>query len=372
MLDRLLQIVASRVDRPIAEAIRADRVICIDDTQFPRRGALCLVFLNDEREPGLVIKAGPLAALRRRGAKSLYEIEIDNLERLRERAINRDLPAAPEPIGFWEEGGWAVAAQTGLPGSLMKNVSGRALFRGVARERTFDRVLSWWGHFQRSFGVERRRIDEPLYNQIVRAPLTEFLRHFRTDPDERESLNRRFGVERGLMGLELPFMVRHGDFCPANVVLHGDSIALFDWEFPIEPQFPLFDLFHFFSACRYPHRGLRGESSHFESFREVYWGDGDFGRSVGARLSAVCADYGVPRQALGDLFLLSLVEIANLKYDGLMEIRETIPADTGAAPVTWESAGGTDKNAPFFCVTGSVVQTVRQVVRRGLPPMFGS
>jgi hypothetical protein len=368
MLDRILRGVMERLEPERRRSVDPARVVALDDSQGPRRGCLLLLFDAASDAPVLIAKGGPLAAARMRGGKSIYEIEFENLQALQRMGMNDSAPGTPEPLGLWRDDELLVTLQAGLPGRLLKNVPGPELFRPDALAPTLDAVLDWWERLQRLCGVQRAEVTEGFYETRILRAVDGFRRRFALEPDEIEFLERRFLDERRLAGLELPLMAQHGDFCPANMVQQGNRIAVFDWEFPLRHRLPLFDLFHFFGSLRFPFGGPRGESTHFASFVEVFWGEGYFQRALRERLRAICAAHAVPETAVEDLFLLALIRIANLKYEALVEIFGAPRA--ADAPTAWEAAGGTDKDVPFACIRDGVFENLRHVVRAGLPPLL--
>ena len=216
-------------------------------------------------------------------------------------------------------------------------------------------------------------LDEAVYRERVTEQLDAFQRRFAVAPEERAFLDRRLRDERGLLGLDLPLFVRHGDLCTANMVQLRGGVGVFDWEFQLKHELPLFDVFHFFASLRYPFRGPRRESSHFESFVAVYWEENRMRREVFRRLDGLCERHGIPRQALGDLFLVSLIQIANLKYEGFTELYGSSRADSlpnrpaGAGELPWRNIGGQDKNVPFACIKDGAFENTRYIARNGLP-----
>jgi len=368
MLDRILRGVMERLEPERRESIDLSRVVALDDSQGPRQGCLLLLFDGESDAPGLIAKGWPLAAARMRGGKSIYEIEFENLQALQRIGMNEAAANTPDPLGLWRDGDLLVTLQSGLPGQLLKNVPGRTLFGADALDATLSAVFDWWEQLQRLFGVQRVRVTEGFYETRILRPVDDFRQRFSLERDEVDFLQRRFLDERRLAGLELPLMAQHGDFCPANMVRQGGRVAVFDWEFPLRHRLPLFDLFHFFGSVRFPFGGPRGESTHFASFIELFWGEGYFQRALRKRLRAVCAAHGVPSQGVADLFLLALIRIANLKYEALVEIHGT-PEVTDEKPA-WEAAGGTAKDVPFAHIRDGVFENLRHVVRVGLPPFL--
>jgi len=149
---------------------------------------------------------------------------------------------------------------------------------------------------------------------------------------------------------------------------------VFDWEFALERKLPLFDLFFFFASTRFPYSGRRGESGHLESFVELYWGESYLARKVRAALDLVCRRYEVPRECIADLFVIALVEVANMKFDAQLEGNgmadefglKGSPTDEDKLR-QWNKFASPDKDAPFACIRGGVFQNLRHVVRHGTP-----
>jgi Ser/Thr protein kinase RdoA (MazF antagonist) len=354
-------------EHPEAEA-RADRVVSFDVTNRKIDGCCYLFFGADGRSPRLVAKAARTAA-----GRAVFEIEHDNLRGLAARGMNAERPTVPTALGRWREGDTLITLQSALDGALLKNVPGPSLFAPAALGPTLDGVLGWWEHFQTRMGTREETLGDDAYAALVRAPVASFLRRYRTGTRVAALLEERFETRAALRGTRLPLMVRHGDFCAANMVLQPHGIGVFDWEFPLVHQTPLFDLFFFFASVRFPYSGRNGESSHFESFEAVYWGDSYFSRALRARLRRAAERFGVPAAALPDLLLLSLVQIANMKYEGLLVSHGLEELPTAASPearlARWQSFEEPDKNAPFACIRDGSFENLRLVAERGLPEL---
>lgn len=352
--------------------LRTDSAVCFDVTNRRIDGSCYLFFGERGDEPLLVAKVARTPA-----GKAVFETEYRNLETLQARGLNADRPTTPRPLGRFEDGDTLIALQSALPGTPMKNIPGRKLFSPQAVEASFDLVLAFWERLQRAFGIQRSRLDGPAYEADVLVPVRRFANSFRLDDDERAFLDARFARGRVLSGLELPRMVRHGDFCAANMVLGDAELGVFDWEFPLAHALPLFDLFFFFSSVRFPYAGRRGESSHFESFLAVWWDDTYFGRSARRRLAAAAAEHALDPSALSDLLLLSLIQVANMKYAGLVESHGLVldldrPATEADKAARWAAFERPDKDAPFACIRDGVFENLRAFVRRGAPPLVGA
>jgi hypothetical protein len=337
-------------------------------------GCSALLFGDDPAYPRLVAKSNPLDRAHRREGRTALEIELDNLRTLDAIGMNRGGETTPSPLGIWSTDGCLVTLQSALRGPLMKNVSGRRLFSPARIGPTTEKVFTWWHGLQQAFGTTTRTLTDELYREQVLEPVARFGRRFVLDTQEQRFLARRFEQEKRLLGAELPFMARHGDFCTANMVETADGIGVFDWEFPLRHELPLFDVFHFFASLRYPFRGFGGESSHYESFLAVFWGENYLNAAFRRGLADICGRFAIDLECVADLFLLALVQIANLKYDALIEFQIIDePPETGAPGsadqirALWRSLESAEKDVPFACIRDGVFMNTRYIVRHGLP-----
>lgn len=367
MFDRIRQHVDSYLAARGESGMNPHKVIWLDHSEGQVEGALQLIFAEDSAHPVLIAKGAPIDRVRRRAGRSIYEVEYDNLTTLARIGMNAGAPTTPEPLGLWLEDGLVVTLQAALPGELLKNIPGPELFSEAAIGSTLDDIMRWWQRLQTAFGVRRETLDEASYERRIIGQLDAFGRRFEIAPDERSFLDRRLRDRRLLLGQDLPLFARHGDLCTANMARLPDGIGVFDWEFPLVHELPLFDVFHLFASLRYPYRGRRGESSHFDSFTAIYWDDNYANRELRRRLAVLCDTYSIPREALGDLFLVALIQIANLKYEGYVEIHGPGRAADPAGELPWRNLGGRDKNAPFACICDGAFENTRHCARHGLP-----
>ncbi|MCP3978213.1 MAG: phosphotransferase [bacterium] len=346
--------------------LRIDDCLCLDVTHGAIDGYCYLFFGHDGELPRVVAKAARTPA----GARVL-EIELENLRRLHTAGMNDGMPRIPEPLHALRTDEVVVTLQTALAGTLLKNVPGPELFSPAAAAGTFDAIFDWWRSFERCAGVRRTTIDEPTYAERVLAGVGRFERRYLLDDAEREFLHATFRERRDLLGLDVPLMPRHGDLCTANMVRQPEGIGVFDWEFPLEDHLPLFDLFYLFSSLRHPYGGSRGESDHFTSFKDVFWGDGHLSRELRGRAKGFCTEHGLAEAAVADLFVLALIDVANLKFEALLESRgiaeDDLDADRRAA---WDGLGPVEQNVPFARISSGVFENLRHVVRHGAPRLL--
>jgi len=369
MLDLVERCLASAGISGLPERLDPERIVCLDASNGRIDGQCFLLFAVDSETPLLVAKTA-----RSPVGMQIFRTEYATLEKLHEIGMNDERMTTPVPMGIWSDGELLVALQSALGGTLLKNVPGKELFSESAAGHTLDDVLAWWRRLQHGFGVERKVLDEATYEAEIMGPIDVFRRRFIVDEAQAGFLDRRFDRERRLLGLELPFMARHGDFCAANMVHLPSGIGVFDWEWELAHELPLFDLFFFFSSVRFPYTGYRGESEHFDSFISVFWGDNYFNRAVSERLVRVCAEFDIATDALGDLLVLSLIQVANLKYEALLVARgiEEAPRERPSDEEKlrrWEAVGRPDKNVPFARIKDGALENLSYVARNGLPDL---
>jgi len=367
VFEQVRQAVAGWLAAHPETGLRADGAVCLDVGNRGIDGSCYLFFGGAGDQPVLVAKAARTAA-----GRAVFATEYRNLQVLHERGLNASGPSTPEPLGCLDDDGTLIALQSALPGTPLKNLPGPSLFGPRHVEETFDLVLGFWERLQAACGTRRVRLDGADYEREVLRPVRRFAHSYLLGPAERELLDARFERAGTLSGLELPWMVRHGDFCAANMVRSPRGLGVFDWEFPLAPALPLFDLFLFFSSVRFPYAGRHGESTHFDSFLAVWWAPSYFARAVRARLRAVAARHGVPEAALPDLFLFALIEMANMKFRGLLdshglEVDLDRPAGEAERRARWAGFTAPDKDAPLACIRGGAFENLRAVAERGLP-----
>ena len=369
----MFRIVQERVEQLVAERgeyrVRTDRAVCLDITNR-RIDGYCYLFFEPGRadNPLLVAKAAATPA-----GKEIFRADHKNLEVLDRIGMNATTPTTPLALGLWEEGETLVTVQTALPGTLMKNLRGRELFSRTNAAENLGRVHDWWSDLQRRFGVRRTVLSGDPYDRLL-SEVHRFRRRYLLSAEEERYLTRRFEQERPLEGAELPYMARHADFCAANMVLDGSRLGVFDWEFPLTHESPLFDPFFFYSSVRFPYPGLRAESSHFDSFVAVYWEDSYFSREVRRLLGAACSEFGIAPELTGDLLLLSLIQVANLKYQGLVDSHgiaedDLSPAGDDEKRARWAAFDTQSKNVPFARIDEGRLVNLSHIVAHGLPDL---
>ena len=350
-----------------------EKTIIIDTTNGDIDGYSFLLFSGEKEMPECIAK------LARTGqGRMVYGIEHENLVQLGNLGMNRRFQAVPVSLGKWEDEELLITIQSALPGVLMKNAPGKKLFSRSVIPGTLGMVSAWLEEFQSLYGISRVKIDDIIYRQRVLEPLNLFRNRYMLSDEDDRFLSEIFEERSSLLGQEIPFMVRHGDFCAANIMMMPGNIGVFDWEFPIEHFFPLYDLFYFFSSLRFPFSGLRGETNHIRSFQRIFWGDGYIHGLMCERIQETCIQLDMPSTLVPELFLVSLIDVANLKYRSLedsnsvrweLDVDQLVPDHEKMK--RWSTFESPDMDAPFACVNNGVFENIKICAMKGLPDFTG-
>jgi hypothetical protein len=348
-------------------------ILCLNTGFGHVDGCCCLIFGKDQNFPLLVAKA----ALTPFGQARL-ENELTSLQQLQQKGMNAHRQMVPKHLGDWREQGALITLQTALQGTVMKYTPAQKLFSRAQLPKTLESVLRWLFHFEEVFGVRKTALTDEVYEKNIIRPLKQFQRRFRLNQNEIELLNRRFLVEKTMLDVDLPFMVRHTDFSAGNIICQPVGLGVIDWEFPLVPQLPLYDLFMFFSSLRFPFAGLQGEVSHFGSFVQVFWGDSYFNRAMRRSIHQTCCRFAIPLECVADLFLMALIETANMTFDSMIKHFGRHIERAGDVHVSrveysaqQQSSGLFNQDTPFATVKNGVLENIRFVAHHGLPD-FGA
>jgi len=371
----MLELVRDCVARFLASEGGATRVpgrsVYLDASNGAVDGSCFLFFDESGQTPVLVAKAA-----RTPEGRAIYRVEFETLEALESHGLNERQRTTPAPLGVWEEQGALITLQSALPGTLMKNLKGKELFSAERAAVTVDAVETWWTMFVERCGVQRERFSPQAYERVILTPVERFRRRFRMEDSQQHLLDRFYHDDSKLEGIDLPLMVRHGDFCTANMVLEQERVGVFDWEFPLDARLPLMDLFYFFSSLRYPYQGVRGESTHLDSFSAVYYEPGPLQRLLTESLHKACVQFDLPTDRLGVLLLFALIEVANMKYDALLEASGSAQDGLASGDPTdsqkhdfWQLIGPAGEDVPFASIVEGVALNVKLVADRGLPEL---
>ncbi|NCC52906.1 MAG: hypothetical protein EOM20_17075 [Spartobacteria bacterium] len=183
---------------------------------------LLFVFFHSAREPALVIKT-PMRA----GDRDRIEREHTHLNQLRDG--NLRVPGLPPRHALVHTAfGPALALPFAPHSAPMHIVLSRPWVRYAPRRRRacLDRAADWLLTLQRQ-GL--RPMDEA-------AAATACTNKMLTD----EFRDLRQAIRDGA----IPLTIQHGDYNPANILLHDGGCTVVDWEWMQWPGLPLVDLFN--------------------------------------------------------------------------------------------------------------------------------
>lgn len=335
----------------------ACRFVVLDSTHAFTDGHTILVFSNGSPFPRAIAKLA-----RTETGRAIFEFEFHTLEALHAAGMNTDRQRTPRPLGKFWNADYLLTLQSAFEGPPMKNVRGSDLFSPARVRGTFDQLSGWWDHFLSCFPPRVVTISRDRYHAGILSKHETFQEHFDVTPEIERLLKRHMVEGRRLEGVELPMTCRHGDFVAANIIQQDDGPGVFDWEFGLEADFPLFDQFMFFSSLRFPFSGSRSESDHFSSFTSVFWEESYLHREMCEQIRSFCRRYGIGDDVVGELFLLSLVEMANMKYASFAESGGCSETETMRRRFRSFS-----HNVPFSCIDAGISRSLQFVAEHGLP-----
>ncbi len=349
--------------------IDPERIVCLEGSDGLIDGCCCLVFDRVNSFPTIVVKAA-----RSDYGKSVYKIDFENLLLLEKKGMNKYRCLTPSPLVQWDIEDVYITLQTAIPGQLMKNIRGAEFFSPDNISHSIEMIMAWCSQLQHRFGVKSQSISGDIYEHEVLTSLKKFRNRFILSNQERIFLNTVFEKDCPLLNIELPFMVRHSDFCTANMVIQTDGIGVFDWEYPLQHQLPLLDLLFFFSSVRFPYTGLRGESTYHDSFLNVYWEKNYFNDVLVGCLRNYCETFSIDWDIVPYLFLIFLIQIANRKFENFLKTNgteETLNLESKVADEEkreiWKTFQNPDKNVPFACIKNGVSKNIEAITKKGFP-----
>ena len=106
----------------------------------------------------------------------------------------------------------------------------------------------------------------------------------------------------------------------------------------------------------------------------MFWRDNYLNRAMRGCLRQSCQAFDISRDVVGDLLVLSLIQVANMKYESFLEAhgieeQESVgdqPSDDEKLS-RWRSFRAPDKDVPFACIRNGAFENLRFIVRHGIP-----
>lgn len=269
-----------------------------------------IAFPEPGSAPAFVVKVA-----RDANAKEAIEREGDALCRFETVAgiIARSVPQV-----LWcgpVAGTWALA-ESALPGRPITVAAGKdELAHAKAGARRIELARRWLEDLhahtssQGATAVEAERAR-------LEAAVDRFLVEFGAEPREEDFAEHLKGRIADLVQAGL--VLRHGDYCPQNVLLStargATQVYVVDWAFSRPAALPLHDLFFFVSIYTQSARPDSTVSGFLRAFEHAFFGHGPFARLVLAQLAAYCRRLGIPLDSIRDRFGVFLIEQAVFEH----------------------------------------------------------
>jgi hypothetical protein len=245
-------------------------------------------------EPGASLEASLVAKIARvEGDADTFGREAENL-----RALQLDHPAAEAPRlrGHAMFDGHEIVMESGVPGQLMQP---RVVRRAPAA--CIDAVMTWLEDLHQATRVPASEAPGRIAT-LVESSLARLEPIVARETASQELLKhvRRMTGRLGTLGVPLVF--EHGDLSSPNLLRLRDGRAgVLDWELANRRGLPAVDLYFFLAFVAFARERATTPDACVAAFRQAF-----FGRRAWARpyIDRYAASVGVPRPALGPLFLL--------------------------------------------------------------------
>lgn len=224
-----------------------------------------LPFSPEDSRPRAVLKVPKLPTVNDR-----TENEQAGLTRIRESVSPSLRESMPRPLGLFEYGGAAVAAESFLPGQSLLASSGR--WGAPLRNKLEDLRLAgaWLADFHMDSQLERISWDSETVRLWVEEPISNYDSVFGTTSLENALFEGMRQQAAGLLGLPFPVVWHHRDYNVWNIFRDNDRIAVIDWE-GARPGPPLCDLLHLVTHWNETVLHLRGPDNQVRGLQRLFF-----------------------------------------------------------------------------------------------------
>lgn len=264
------------------------------------------IVLDERGLPIVAVKTGRGAR-----ARALLREEHERLARLAATLLPIRPGAAPRPLGLHEVDDRAFLVESFLPGRRLKDLDPREI---ACARGAIDGTVSWLIDFTHATGIEPSAL-----RPLVEGPVARYLDAFETSLAERALVGSIAPLLLGAIGEHAPTVVEHGDFADANVLVHGSSIGVVDWDEPVARALPGADLFHFLASIAATRSGLNDPGRMERGFIDAFFAPTRAAARNHVWVERYFRAVGVPRAAIRPLFTLAWVRLALHKLDYLEE-----------------------------------------------------
>lgn len=190
----------------------------------------------------------------------------------------------------------AIVLESGVPGRLMQPSLVRRDPAGC-----LDAVMRWLQDLHRATRVPASSAPGRVM-ALVDSPLSRLEPIVAHDPASRDLLTRVRRLTSHLMTPGLPLVFEHGDLSSPNLLLQRDGRAgVLDWELATPRGLPAVDLFFFLAFIAFARERAKRPDQYVAAFRHAFFGPDAWARPY---IAQYAASVGVPKPALGPLFLL--------------------------------------------------------------------
>ncbi|MFC2173045.1 aminoglycoside phosphotransferase family protein [Acidobacteriota bacterium] len=355
----------SLLDRVVKEinaacSIKIEEAIGLDGSNNELRGFLFLLFEKEKPEPTLFAKIadGP-------GLEPILLKEQENLEWLRTALPGHLRELIPQPLWQGCFNGCCVTVRSVLEGETLKNAPPARYFSKKAAHDTFESLSRWLLEFYAASGKVKKSQDHPdLWQQVETEQ--RYLDTFLLSDTEERVVKEAWSRVKDALAQGLLLVPRHWDLCAANVIVNGGRFGIIDWEMPLEPELPLFDLFYFCSSTRCMGASFIRRQGHFESFKRAYFHNNFFSQAVCEVIFRHARKLKLSPDLIPHLFVAAQTEIAMLKYRTVLMSHCLDPAGFKGGEQSseereerWEKIPLKFMDLPMSCIDNGVCLTVR-------------
>lgn len=262
-----------------------------------------LLFATGSPRPAALLKA--TTDVRR--ARAL-ETEHANLTRVHAAGAVELRAAVPAALYLGGVGGATVLAQTAVSGTRMKDLPPGRYFASAAFRGHFAAAAEILDGLARALPAPR--LSGAAAAARARDEIARYRAAHRVSPELESLLAAAAGH---VATIEVPLVRGHGDFCTANLVIgEGDRLYAIDWEYPLDPGWPLADLLYLAaSTWCVPYR--KGRAALLDNQERLFFARHAHADLLRGTLVAAAARQGLTPADLAPLAALAWVAYANRK-----------------------------------------------------------
>ena len=268
----------------------------------------CYIFADDSPNPGWVAKM-PRSPL----DNQILEREYGVIRHLRQHGSDFVRKTVPGPLFTTYIDQHFIGLEPYLEGRTMDGML-IGIAPGALREY-LDLGIDWLLHSQRETVVHRGPLTDRQFQHLLLDPIKRLHEEAQLTIIERGYLDMLRVRVLSMADRPLPLVFNHGDYRPGNIMVHGDSIKVIDWEFGAPAALPLLDVFSYLARTYARYNGLEEIDGYLEdyiaAFETVFFDQGTFGELTAEYVDRACLHLEIDPSWVDTLFALFLVTEAN-------------------------------------------------------------